>query len=283
MKTLADVNQKGGVGKSFVSTQLSFYLATRGRRVLMMDFDHQRNASVPLIKSGRVAVADFNAADVFLGNAGILPAAPFVLVQGDVALSSLERQPEHHNLFVERMRKFLRTAAPAFDVCIIDTNPNPDIRYAAALICADYALSPVQLNQEAMAGIGALLNHPRYGVHKIKARINAGLEMLGMLPNLVEATPYQRSNMAQLVMAYPQLLIALPGPDQRYAFIPTRTAIAEAQGAGVPLWELRQAVASAGNGKQSGATPVRTAARDAWREVRPVFEEIERRMGLDAR
>ena len=48
----------------------------------------------------------------------------------------------------------------AFDVCVIDTNPNPDIRLIAALASADFVLSPIQLNQEAIDGVRALLQSP---------------------------------------------------------------------------------------------------------------------------
>lgn len=41
MKTLVLCNQKGGVGKSAVSTLLTHYLAHKGRRVLSIDLDHQ--------------------------------------------------------------------------------------------------------------------------------------------------------------------------------------------------------------------------------------------------
>lgn len=282
MKILVPANQKGGVGKSFIASQFSFYLAHRGRRVLQLDLDHQGNASAPLVRSGLAQVAPYAASQVFLGTAAGLPEGAFAVVEGDAGLTYLERQPEHHNVYVTRLQQYLGALSDRFDVCIIDTNPNPDIRYAAALIVADYVVSPVELNQEAIDGIGSLFNHPRYGLMKIKSVLNARMEMIGLLPNMVEPTPFQRANFAQLVQAYSQLLIALPGEPVRYAFIATRTAIAEAQAAGVPLWKLRQAVPA----EQAGtvdprAMPVRTAARDAWREIRPVFEELERRLGLE--
>ena len=62
-----------------------------------------------------------------------------------------------------------------FDVCVIDTHPNPDIRVIAALATADYVLSPLQLNQEAIDGVRALLHHQRVGFHKIRAMLNPKL------------------------------------------------------------------------------------------------------------
>ena len=281
MKTLVLANQKGGVGKSAIASQLAFFFAYRGKRVLHLDLDHQCNSSSVIIKSGLAVAAGCSASEVLAGGVVEVPDAVFVVVAGDTMLSGLERQPERHNAFVAALRDFLHEVAVRFDVCIIDTNPNPDIRYAAALIVADFLLSPVELNQEAIDGIAALLHHPRYGVLKIIRVMNPGLKVIGILPNMVEATPFQRSNLAQLVAAHSKLLIALPGEADRYAFVPTRTAIAEAQACGVPLWQLRHAVPAGQTGRvDPQSMQLRTAAREAWREVRPVFEEIERRMGL---
>jgi chromosome partitioning protein len=283
MKTLVLANQKGGVGKSFVGCQFSYFLVQAGLRVLNLELDHQKNSSKSIATSGRAQVANFTASEVFAGRAGAVPEGQFVLIPGDDELSTLERQPDRHNSFVNELNLFLDSLAGRFDVCVIDTNPNPDIRYAAALITADYLLSPIELNQEAIDGIGSLLHHKRYGFRKIKQVMNAELELIGILPNMVEATPFQRSNFTQLVTSYSSLLIPLAsGPGHRFAFIPNRTAIAEAQAAGVPLWLLRQAVPDAQAGRSMPESmPIRTSARDAWREIKPAFETIARRMGLE--
>jgi cellulose biosynthesis protein BcsQ len=79
------------------------------------------------------------------------------------------RQPALHTPFARHFRAFLAAVHDAFDVCVVDTNPNPDIRLIAALASADFVLSPIQLNQEAMDGVSGLLNHDRVGLRKIKA------------------------------------------------------------------------------------------------------------------
>lgn len=269
MKTLVLANQKGGVGKSAVATQLAFYVAKRGARVLLLDLDHQRNSTMPIALSKRAVQAPFTASELLRKDGMALPAGDFVLVGGDDDLSGLERQADQHNAYANRLSQFLKAHAARFDVCIVDTNPNPDIRYALALILADHVLSPVQLTQEAIGGIGALLTHPRYGMGRIKQQFNAKLELIGMLPNLVEPTPFQKRNFQQLAERYARLLIptgvAMPGSEHpRFALIPKRTAIAEAQAAGEALFEIRK-----------------TSAREAWNEVKPVFDAITQRMSLE--
>ena len=262
MKTLVLANQKGGVGKSAVVCQLAHYFNANGRRTLVIDLDHQMNTSSSLSKSSKVAQASFNSSQLLQGGSGPLPDGSFVLIAGDESLGALERQPEKHGVIAGALVDFLEASADRFDVCVLDTNPNPDIRYAAALIASNYLLSPVQLNQEAIDGIRALLHHSRYGYHKIKQVLNPGLELIGLLPNLVEATPFQKKNLQDLVAKHMELLIPVAGS---FARIPTRTAIAEAQAEGVYIADMKK-----------------TSARDALKELLVSFDAIAKRMNLES-
>ena len=257
MKTLVLANQKGGVGKSAVATLLAHYLRQQGHRVLAIDLDHQANFSQPLRLSRRATLAGFGADRLLVESVSALPVADFVLVPGDPRLLMLERQPDKHNAFATNLHRFLPAMASRFDVCVIDTNPNPDIRVIAALASADFVLSPIQLNQEAMDGVGALLNHERVGVRKIKALLNPKLQLIGLLPVMVEPTPFQRANFVQIVQQYHSLLIRIGDGPGDFASIPRRSAIAEAQAHGEVLWEMKK-----------------TAARDAWREIEPSLRTI---------
>jgi chromosome partitioning protein len=257
MKTLVLCNQKGGVGKSAVATLLVHHLAQRGHRVLAIDLDHQGNFTKPLRLSGRATIAAF-AADALLTGAPLpLPAKPFVLVPGDRALLGLERQPALHTPFARNFRAFLAAVDSAFDACVIDTNPNPDIRVIAALASADFVLSPIQLNQEAMDGVSGLLNHDRVGLRKIKAVLNPKLVLIGLLPTMVEPTPFQKGNFVQVVQQYHPLMIRIGDGPGAFASIPRRSCIAEAQAEGAVLCEMKK-----------------TAARDAWREIEPSLARI---------
>ena len=252
MKTLVVANQKGGVGKSAVATMLSHYFALKGLRVLAVDLDHQGNFSAPLQMSRRVEPAASPSDALLTQGVVVLPQRSFVLIPSSRALLGLERQPSLHNTFARNFRAFLSSADSRFDVCVVDTNPNPDIRLIAALASADHVLSPIQLNQEAIDGVSALLDHERVGLRKIKAVLNPKLRLIGLLPTMVEATPFQRTNMLQIVKRYQSLLIPLSQRLGDVASMPRRSAIGEAQSHGEVLWEMKK-----------------TAARDAWREIEP--------------
>ncbi len=263
MKTVVLANQKGGVGKSAVACQLAYYFALHlNLRVLVIDFDHQRNTSKALRTGGLCTVSTLTSTKIFTADGASVEHAEFVLVAGDADLIKMEKKAAEHNSFASRLLAFLKDAGPHFDICIIDTNPNPDIRQLASLVVADYVLSPLQLNQEAIDGIGDLLNHENIGIRKIQATINKKLELIGILPNLVEPTPFQRDNMRDLSKAFPKLLIPM-APLPGFAAIKKTTAIPEAQAAGLPVWKV---------GK--------TSARDAWAQMRPVFDKIADTMGV---
>jgi chromosome partitioning protein len=271
VKTLVLANQKGGVGKSAIATLFAQHQARLGRRVLAIDLDHQGNLSRPLGKSGKAVVSAITSDQLLTGKATALEGTDaFVLIPAGNGLQGLERQPRRHGAFIAHLRRFLHSVDDRFDVCVIDTNPNPDIRVVAALACADHVLSPIQLNQESRDGIAKFLLDSRVGLVFIQAALNPRLRFLGLLPNLVEPTPFQRANQAQLLAtdAYRERLLALvdpPSAEEHYARIPKRSAVAEAQAAGALLWERKD----------------KTAWRDAWAEIRPVMDRIGELMELD--
>lgn len=263
MKTLVMVNQKGGVGKSAITVQLAYYFAEiLQKRVLVIDFDHQCNTSKSITVGKLATVSALGSSRLLEDKITELEEGNFMLVAGDKNLINIEKQGDaKHNLFAGNFRKFIVEMDDRFDVCIIDTNPNPDIRQLAALIAADYLLSPVQLNQEALDGIVGLLNHERIGVNKIKAALNPKLVFLGILPNQVEPTPWQRANLKTLASSYGKLLISMP--ERGFAAIKKTTAIPESIASGVPLWKI---------GKSS--------SREAWANIKPVFQTIAETMEI---
>ena len=257
MKTLILANHKGGVGKSAVATLIAQYCHRQGHRVLAIDLDHQGNFSSSITLSKQASVASVSADQLFSTPGVTLPADGFVLVPAADPLLGLERQPAQHNLFARNLCDFLKSVDDRFDVSIIDTHPNPDIRLIAALATGDFVLSPIQLNQEAIDGVRALLHHPRVGFHKIKSVLNPKIKMIGLLPTLVEPTPFQKANFLTLVQKYAPMMIKLSDAPGDFARIPKRSAIAEAQADGLLLWEMKK-----------------TAARDAWAEIQPSLRRI---------
>ena len=97
----------------------------------------------------------------------------------------------------------------------------------------------------------------RVGYHKIKALLNPKLTLIGLLPTMVEPTPFQKANFRAIIERHMSLLINMGGGSGDLASVPKRSAIAEAQAEGLLLWEMKK-----------------TAARDAWSEIEPSLRFI---------
>jgi chromosome partitioning protein len=206
MKTLVLANQKGGVGKSAIACQLGYFLSdVLKKRVLIIDLDHQGNSTKNIRTSQLAHVSAISSSRLLTDSVTTIEDAPFVLIPSDAELLKMERRVDSHNLFATHLQAFLRSMHDRFDVAIIDTNPNPDIRVIASLVVSDFVLSPIQLNQEAVDGIVAL----RAQVLKIQSTLNPSLTLIGLLPNLVDPTPFQKHNMKQLCESFASLMIRL--------------------------------------------------------------------------
>jgi len=257
MKKLVLANEKGGVGKSAIVSQLAYFFHSLGLKVLAIDIDHQANTTKAISKSELATVSAITSDKLLFTNINGIEKDNFVLIPASKELKKLEKEGQKHNFFANNFKSFLDSVDDYFDVCLIDTNPNPDIRLISALVTSDFVLCPVQLNQEALDGIGAL----KKDINAIQQKINPKLNFIGILPNIVEPTPFQRENFVQLTAHYADLMIKLDNGS--IAAIQRRTAIAEAQAAGQPLWK---------SSKSTG--------RSTWHEVKPVFEQIKKIMGV---
>jgi chromosome partitioning protein len=87
--------------------------------------------------------------------------------------------------------------------------------------------------------------------------LNPKLALIGLLPTMVEPTPFQKANFLQVVQQYHPLMIRIGDGPGAFASIPRRSCIAEAQAEGAVLWDMKK-----------------TAARDAWREIEPSVARI---------
>ena len=256
MKTLVVANQKGGVGKTSTLVHLAFDFLEQGLKVVVIDLDTQGNASYRLqsFRSGLVASELFT--DVPTGSwpqTAIDVTAPnsprMTLIASDVGLANLEKMslPEAGAKFRDAIKAL---DAQSFDACLIDTAPSLGVGMAAALLAADYVLSPIELEAYSIQGIKQMVTTI---AHLRKA--NPKLKFLGMVPSKVDArNPRHARHMEELKRAYPQLMIPTG--------VGLRSSIADALASRVPVWKIKK-----------------TAARKATLEIRAlaahVFEKME--------
>lgn len=250
MKVLVVAQQKGGVGKTALSVHLAFYAAQAGLKVLVIDLDSQQNASYTLKdhKSGLQASSLFGAkalkAGALKGDRGL------EVIEGDAGLADLETMNAAEA--GKRFKANIASLGGEFDVCIIDTPPALGVKMAAALVAADYVLSPIEMEAYSIQGIRLMLTT----IGNLKKAANPKMEFLGILASKVDRRNANHVRHEQeLRDAYPQLMLPVS--------IGLRNSITDALATGVPVWEIK-----------------RTAARKAAKEVRDVADFVFKKMEI---
>ena len=153
MKTLAIINEKGGVGKSFIATQFALFCRFKlGNRVLVVDLDQQRNTSDILINSG-LCVPTETTAGLIMKNGGLVKAEePFMVIPGDDNLLELESMKDAAGI-TQNLYSALDAVSDKFDLCIIDCSPSADVRQLIALSLSTHYLIPFQVKAESISGV----------------------------------------------------------------------------------------------------------------------------------
>ena len=193
-KIIAITNQKGGVGKTTTSVNLSDCIAAKGQRVLVIDADPQGNTSSGLgvrVEAGTPTVYEVMAGEVALMDAlagtmvdglSLLP-SDLRLAGAEIELASMEA----------RERVLAEAIAPArdhFDWIFIDCPPSLGLITLNALCAADSVLIPIQCEYYALEGVSALMGtvrkvqalHPQLAIEgfvltMLDARTNLGTQV----------------------------------------------------------------------------------------------------------
>ena len=180
-------NQKGGVGKTTTSINLSASLAREGKTVLLIDADPQANASSGLgvdIKElkttiyecmiGEVKVADATF-DTEIEGLKIVP-SHIDLVGAEIEMLKLENREEF-------LKRILTPLKDKYDYILIDCSPSLGLITVNCLTAADSVIIPVQAEYYALEGISKLL----VTIKIIKSRLNPDLEIEGFLLTMYDA------------------------------------------------------------------------------------------------
>src|SRR5260370_3094362 len=196
-RIFAIVNQKGGVGKPTTAVNLATALAGVKKRVLLIDFGPQGNASTGLgITRQNRRVTSY---DVLLGGVSVIdaavttPNALLSLVSYSVDLSGAEIELVDIAEREFRLRKALTGIAGAYDYVLIDCPPSLGLLTLNALVAAHAVLVPLQCEFYALEGLSHLVRT----VERIKRSLNPGLDIQGVVLTMFD----KRNNLSDLVAA----------------------------------------------------------------------------------
>jgi chromosome partitioning protein len=174
MKTIAIYHNKGGVGKTTVSTNLAAAFSKKGYRVLLIDIDAQANSTFAtgLVKFQFEEDDDLRDRNVrnLINNADASFIHEIVRVSQYFSNPEIDVIPAHINL-IDKQMDFTTTMASRtrlseklkrvennYDVVIIDTPPSRDIYAEVALLTADYLIIPSDLKPFANQGLPTVKN-----------------------------------------------------------------------------------------------------------------------------
>jgi len=180
LRTIAVLNQKGGVGKTTTTVNTAAALAAAGQRVVVIDLDPQAHLTIHLGVEPRTITA--GAYEVLTGavdfDAGLMLVRPNLwLLAANIHLVGAETELV---TVVGReiiLREAMQASREKFDFCLIDCAPSLGLLSLNALAAAEEVLIPLQPHFLALQGFGKLLQT----VDLVNKRINPRLRVTGVL------------------------------------------------------------------------------------------------------
>lgn len=231
-KKIAIANQKGGVGKTTTSINLAAGLAYLNKRILLVDFDPQGNATQGL--GYRVGLGDPTVYDAILNDdvsisecirtlqkppLDILP-SNINLAGADLELAKIEEGRESY------LKRALSEIENRYDFIIIDCPPSLGLLNTNALTAADSVLIPVQSEYYALEGITQLLQTIRL----VQRLFNPNLKIEGVLLTMYDARTNLSAEVGQEIRKHFK--------EKAYrTYIPRNIKLSEAPSSGLSIYD----------------------------------------------
>ncbi len=226
-RIISIANQKGGVGKTTTTVNLSAILAQKGKKVLMIDMDPQGNATsgFGIDKNAKTSVYDLIINDVEAEET-MQPSSlkNLMVCPSNINLAGAEVELVPMMSREQRLKEKLDKIKDQFDYILIDCPPSLGLTTLNAFTASDSVLIPVQCEYFALEGLGQLLNT----INLVKKHLNKTFEIEGALLTMYDA----RTNLSNQVVKEIKNYFG----DKVYkTVIPRNVKLSEAPSYGVPI------------------------------------------------
>ena len=227
-KTVAIVNQKGGVVKTTTAVNLAARIGHYGYKVLLVDVDPQGNATSGLgINKRDVKESTY---DMIVGDVkaeSIMKTTPFKMLDvlpSNMNLAGAELELVDLDSREARLRNALAPLKDKYDFIIIDCPPSLGLLTVNVLCASDSVIVPIQCEYYALEGLSQLMNT----IRQVKRLYNSFLELEGVLLTMFDG----RLNLTQQVVSEVKRFF----PQKVYGtVIPRNVRLSEAPSFGQPV------------------------------------------------
>ncbi len=239
-KIIAIANQKGGVGKTTTSINLSACLAEKGKKVLVIDTDPQGNTTsgfgidknnlentIYELILGECSISDCIIKEV-IENVSVLP-SNVNLAAAEIELIGVEKKEYILKNEVDYVKE-------EYDFIIIDCPPSLNMLTINSMTTANSVLVPIQCEYYALEGLSQLI----HTINLVKERLNPNLDMDGVVFTMYDS----RTNLSTQVVENVKQNLKQKVYD---TLIPRNIRLAEAPSYGMPInkYDARSAGAEA--------------------------------------
>lgn len=226
-KIIAVVNQKGGVGKTTTTVNLSAALAKKGKKVLLIDEDPQGNATsgVGVNKMQEKSIYDIIVNETQIEETIVASNIKKLWVcPSNINLAGAEVELVPMMARENKLKAKLDLIKDKFDYILIDCPPSLGLLTINALTAADSIIIPIQCEYYALEGVGQLMNT----VNLIKQQLNKDLYIEGVVLTMNDA----RTNLSNQVVSEVKKYFK----DNVYkTVIPRNVKLSEAPSYGMPI------------------------------------------------